>query len=203
MSTVIEHLVPAYRAGEHHSFSAAGVDFWYLVPSGSIFALEGIGREILTLLEEEALDQPAIVQRLMERGYSYAAVADAIDELVDLEAIAPPDGRKPMPPVPLQEFPLQRVVLNITNQCNLACTYCYEYSDDRIAQTAGKQKYMHAEIAEASVEMLLQESGSRPSIHVTFFGGETLLNFPVMRSTVIYARRVRRLSSALPPTRRC
>jgi uncharacterized protein len=189
MSTVIEHLVPAYRAGEHHSFSAAGVDFWYLVPSGSIFALEGIGREILTLLEEEALDQPAIVQRLMERGYSYAAVADAIDELVDLEAIAPPDGRKPMPPVPLQEFPLQRVVLNITNQCNLACTYCYEYSDDRIAQTAGKQKYMHAEIAEASVEMLLQESGSRPSIHVTFFGGETLLNFPFMRSTVIYARR--------------
>jgi uncharacterized protein len=189
MNTVMEQQAPAYRAGEHHSFSAAGVDFWYLVPSGSIFALEGIGKEVLALLEDEALDREAIVQRLVGRGYSYDEVSSAIDELIDVDAIASPDGRKPMPPVPLQEFPLQRVVLNITNQCNLACTYCYEYSDDRIAQTAGKQKYMHADIAEASVEMLLQESGSRPNIHVTFFGGETLLNFPVMRSTVTYAKR--------------
>jgi uncharacterized protein len=189
MNTVMEQQAPAYRAGEHHSFSAAGVDFWYLVPSGSIFALEGIGKEVLALLEDEALDREAIVQRLVGRGYSYDEVSSAIDELIDVDAIASPDGRKQMPPVPLQEFPLQRVVLNITNQCNLACTYCYEYSDDRIAQTAGKQKYMHADIAEASVEMLLQESGSRPNIHVTFFGGETLLNFPVMRSTVTYAKR--------------
>jgi uncharacterized protein len=189
MNTVMEQQAPAYRAGEHHSFSAAGVDFWYLVPSGSIFALEGIGKDVLALLEDEALDREAIMQRLVERGYSYDAVSSAIDELIDVDAIASPHGQKQMPPVPLQEFPLQRVVLNITNQCNLACTYCYEYSDDRIAQTAGKQKYMHADIAEASVEMLLQESGSRPNIHVTFFGGETLLNFPVMRSTVTYAKR--------------
>lgn len=189
MSTVMEQQTPAYRAGEHHSFSAAGVDFWYLVPSGSIFALEGIGKEILTLLNEEPMDREAVVRRLVDRGYSYQDVHSAIDELVDLEAIASPLGKREAPTVPVQEFPLQRVVLNITNQCNLACTYCYEYSDDRIAQTAGKKKYMHADVAEASVEMLLQESGSRPNIHVTFFGGETLLNFPVMRSTVSYAKR--------------
>jgi len=37
--------------------------------------------------------------------------------------------------------------------------------------------------------MLLRESASRPNIHVTFFGGETLLNVSVMRSTVEYAKR--------------
>jgi uncharacterized protein len=169
MSTVMEQQAPAYRAGEHHSFSAAGVDFWYLVPSGSIFALEGIGKEILSLLEEEVQDREAIVRRLVDRGYSYQEVHSAIDELIDLDAIASPQGKKQMPAVPLQEFPLQRVVLNITNQCNLACTYCYEYSDDRIAQTAGKQKYMHADIAEASVEMLLWRCFSRsPAAAPTF-----------------------------------
>jgi uncharacterized protein len=189
MSTLVEQAVTAYRAGEHHSFSAAGVDFWYLVPSGSIFALEGIGKDILGLLGDNVLDRTTIVRSLVGRGYDVQVAESALDELIDLDAIASSTGKKPMPAVPLQEFPLQRVVLNITNQCNLACTYCYEYSADKIAQTAGKQKYMQADIAEASVEMLLLESGSRPNIHVTFFGGETLLNFPVMRTTVQYAKR--------------
>ena len=98
-------------------------------------------------------------------------------------------SKPPAPVVPLQSFPLQRVVLNVTNQCNLACTYCYEYSADRIAQQDGKPKYMSADIAESAVEMLIKESAGREGLHVTFFGGETLLNFPVMRSTVEYATR--------------
>src|SRR5260370_22450388 len=48
---------------------------------------------------------------------------------------------------------------------------------------------MTSEITEASVDMLLAESEDRPNIHVTFFGGETLLNFPVMRTAVEYAKR--------------
>jgi uncharacterized protein len=189
MSALVEEAVTTYRAGEHHSFSAAGVDFRYLVPSGSIFALEGIGKDVLALLGTSALDRTSIVKSMVATGYDVPSVEAALDEMIELDAIASSHGKQPMPEVPLKEFPLQRVVLNITNQCNLACTYCYEYSADRIAQTAGKPKYMQAEIAEASVEMLLQESGSRPNIHVTFFGGETLLNFPVMRTTVEYARR--------------
>jgi uncharacterized protein len=48
---------------------------------------------------------------------------------------------------------------------------------------------MSADVAESAVEMLIQESAGREKLHVTFFGGETLLNFPVMRSTVEYAER--------------
>jgi uncharacterized protein len=86
-------------------------------------------------------------------------------------------------------FPLTTMVLNVTNQCNLACTYCYEYGEDKIVDTAhGKQaKFMAEETARQSVEFLLRESGR--IAHLTFFGGETLLNFPVLRSTIAYARR--------------
>src|SRR5205814_8976586 len=48
---------------------------------------------------------------------------------------------------------------------------------------------MTSSVAEASIDMLMKESGGRPSIHVTFFGGETLLNFPMLRSAVDYAKR--------------
>jgi uncharacterized protein len=79
--------------------------------------------------------------------------------------------------------------MNVTNQCNLACTYCYEYGEDKIVDTEqGRQsKFMSATTARNSVEFLLKESGS--VAHLTFFGGETLLNFPVLKETVAYARR--------------
>jgi uncharacterized protein len=94
-----------------------------------------------------------------------------------------------LPKMPDRAFPLQRIVLNVTNQCNLACGYCYEYSDDKISKTEGKPKYMDDEIAQSAIDMLIKESAERPSIHVTFFGGETLLNFPMLRRAVTYANQ--------------
>ena len=98
--------------------------------------------------------------------------------------------------VPLKPVPLQTLVVNVTNQCNLACTYCYEYGEDKIVDTEnGKQpKFMSEETARESVEFLLRESRDNPTAHMTFFGGETLMNFPVLKSTIAYARRARRRS---------
>jgi uncharacterized protein len=83
------------------------------------------------------------------------------------------------------------MVLNVTNQCNLSCTYCYEYSEDKIVDTEnGKQpKFMSEETARQSVEFMLKESGDNKVAHITFFGGETLLNFPVLQKTIAYARQ--------------
>ena len=89
--------------------------------------------------------------------------------------------------VPLTPVPLSTMVLNVTNQCNLSCTYCYEYGEDKIVQTEnGKQpKMMTEQTARESVDFLLRESGK--DAHMTFFGGETLLNFRVLKTTVAYA----------------
>ena len=102
------------------------------------------------------------------------------------------------------------MVLNVTNQCNLACTYCYEYSEDKIVDTENgkKPKFMTDETARQSVEFMLKESGDNPVAHLTFFGGETLLNFPVLQRTIAYARERAREAgkssiSASPPTLRC
>ena len=83
------------------------------------------------------------------------------------------------------------MVLNVTNQCNLSCTYCYEYSEDKIVDTENgkKPKFMSEETARQSVEFMLKESGDNKVAHITFFGGETLLNFPVLKKTIAYARQ--------------
>ena len=185
MSTIAEVTSSmAYRPAEAHSFRAADAEFLYLVPSGAIFRMEGLGKDVVELVRQRPMMRSDIVEYFSSRGCGLADIEETIDELDQAEVLTSGLSKPPAPVVPLQSFPLQRVVLNVTNQCNLACTYCYEYSADRIAQQDGKPKYMSADIAESAVEMLIKESAGREGLHVTFFGGETLLNFPVMRSTV-------------------
>ncbi len=190
MSTVADVLPSTtYRPAEAHAFRAADAEFLYLVPSGAIFRMEGLAKEMVELVRQSPMSRGDIGGYFSGKGLSLDEIEGTLDELDQAEVITSGLSKPPAPVVPLKNFPLQRVVLNVTNQCNLACTYCYEYSGDRIAQQEGKPKYMTADIAESAVEMLIKESAGREGLHVTFFGGETLLNFPVMRTTVEYATR--------------
>jgi uncharacterized protein len=46
---------------------------------------------------------------------------------------------------------------------------------------------MSEETARQSVEFMLKEAGDNKVAHVTFFGGETLMNFPLLKKVVTYA----------------
>ena len=37
--------------------------------------------------------------------------------------------------------------MNLTNQCNLSCQYCYEFGEDKVATPEGKPKFMDFETA--------------------------------------------------------
>src|SRR5206468_9509238 len=89
--------------------------------------------------------------------------------------------------IPPPDFTLQTLVLNLTNQCNLSCQYCYEFGADKVATPQGKPKFMNFETARSSVDFLLKQSAGRRAVHITFFGGETLMNFPLLEAVVRYA----------------
>ena len=44
------------------------------------------------------------------------------------------------------------MVLNVTNQCNLSCTYCYEYGEDKIVDTENGKKPKFMRRADGSGE---------------------------------------------------
>ena len=178
-----------YRLTEHHRFEATGKDFLYLVPSGAIFALTGLAKGIFELLEPSPQSEDNVVEAMSGLGYPRDAVQITLAEMADLDVISAAQDGPSFPSVPAEgEFPLQRIVLNVTNQCNLSCGYCYEYSEDRITPSGGKPKYMSDDVAQASIDTLMRESAGRKAVHVTFFGGETLLNFPLMEAAVGYAK---------------
>jgi uncharacterized protein len=174
-----------------HRFRAGDREYAYLAPSAAVFELDGTAVAVAELLREGARERGEIVEAL-EGSFGAGDVAETLDELWRVHALrheglpAPP-APKQMPPA---DFPLTTLVLNVTNQCNLSCTYCYEYGEDKIVDTENGQqpKFMNEQTARESVDFLLRQSGVNRAVHLTFFGGETLLNFAVVKSTVAYAR---------------
>ncbi|HUO29604.1 MAG TPA: quinohemoprotein amine dehydrogenase maturation protein [Bryobacteraceae bacterium] len=178
-----------YRLGEFHRFAVAGAHFLYLVPAGAIFAVDAAVGKLMNCLTggERAHDQ--LVGELAAGGMSIGEAEELIAELVQTSVIIgrdwKPDQAQPLPGV----FPIQTLVMNLTNQCNLSCQYCYEFGADKLATPEGKKKFMDLETAKVSVDFLLAQSEGRRSVHITFFGGETLMNFPLLKQVVTYANQ--------------
>ncbi len=195
--------------GEFHAFEASGRHFAYMVPSAAVFAFDDCADAVVALLREAPQPLEAIVAGLADR-FGAGEVDETLAELQRVRAVvrrevAGPDivgrdvspatgGAEAPPPrpriLPLTPVPLQTLVVNVTNQCNLSCEYCYEYGEDKIVDTenGSQPKFMSEETARAAVDFALRESGANRAAHITFFGGETLMNFPVLTKAVAYAR---------------
>jgi uncharacterized protein len=176
---VISTQMPVYRLGELHEFRSLGRRFVYLVQSAAIFELDDLAAAVIDRLAQGNATHDELVAHFSE---------ESIQELLDTHAILSgdskiPDGIQNLTAV----IPIQTLVLNLTNQCNLSCQYCYEYGADKVATPAGKPKFMNFETAQASVDLLFQQS-TRGPLQITFFGGETLMNFPLLQQVVFYAK---------------
>lgn len=73
-------------------------------------------------------------------------------------------------------------ILVVTLKCNHACVYC------RAVKTGGfKKAVMSLETAKKSVDMAF--SSPNKDIVIEFQGGEALINWPVVRNAILYARK--------------
>ena len=174
---------------EMHRFESAGESFVYLVPSAAVFHLDSISAAVLDEINGEAVDARKLVDELSGRFPSDEVTA-TLEELVRVRALTPAGAPPPEIPVdlPPADLPLSTLVLNVTSKCNLACGYCYEYGDDRLSESSEMPAMMAEKTARQSVDLLFEEAGQSPVVHLTFFGGETLLNLGVLKKTVHYAR---------------
>ena len=183
------------RRGEYHAFEADGAPFVYLVPSAAVFRLDDASHAVLDALGDDDVAPMALAERLGDR-FQRAEVRAAVEELLGARAIRlvaqPVEPAEPVEPVraapPRKRIPLTTLVLNVTSKCNLSCTYCYEYGADKISEASRKPRFMTEETARQSVDFMFAEAGESKTVHLTFFGGETLLNFKVLRSALAYAR---------------
>ena len=79
---------------------------------------------------------------------------------------------------------LQSICLQVTQDCNLRCEYCV-YSGGYSNRTHNKQK-MSFDTAKKSIDFLIANSTESDMVCIGFYGGEPLLNFEVIKETVLY-----------------
>lgn len=182
------------RRAEFHRFVADGAPHVYLVPSAAVFQLDPLSEAVLDALEEGDVASASLEERLALR-YAAEEVRESVSELMTARAIRPVAEPVPVPAAPApraegarKRIPLQTLVLNVTSKCNLSCKYCYEYGEDRIVEAKSKPRFMDEATARASIDFMFAEAGDSKHVHLTFFGGETLLNFKVLKFAMDYAK---------------
>lgn len=75
----------------------------------------------------------------------------------------------------------KRLSIDITDRCNMACTYCYERAKGEInaMEQADMKLGLFAEVVNSMI-------GTSNDFHVHFMGGEPFLNFGLLRDGVLY-----------------
>lgn len=71
-------------------------------------------------------------------------------------------------------------VLMVSQNCNLACRYCYGGESG----TFNQKGFMSEEIADKCMDFILQNAGEQSFQKIIFFGGEPLLNYKVIKHTI-------------------
>lgn len=86
---------------------------------------------------------------------------------------------------------LTQVTFEITDACNLNCRYCcygelYEGYDDRITQNLSFSKVRHLLDFLFQIWKEKSRQSSKNKTYISFYGGEPLLNIPLIRQTIAY-----------------
>lgn len=78
---------------------------------------------------------------------------------------------------------INQLILEVVEGCNFRCRYCHQAADFKNSRK-GK---MYLNTAFKSVDFLLEHSKDAEGVSITFYGGEPLLNFEIIKQTVCYA----------------
>ena len=121
-------------------------------------------------------------------------VAEQIRELRDMDYLSdkrPSRIRHPMTDYVdyLLDRRLEKITLQITQQCNFRCKYCVYSEVDNLKQRAHSDKVMSFELAKQAIDFFCCHSVDSASRNIGFYGGEPMLEFDLLKRIVSYAER--------------
>lgn len=85
----------------------------------------------------------------------------------------------------LTRMSTNKIELSLAEACNLRCGYCYVGENEAL-----NHGLMPWEIAKQAVDLIFQRAGRAKEIYITLFGGEPLLNKPVLRQVIRYSQQL-------------
>ncbi len=182
-----------FRPENAHVVSHDGMTVLVAARTMSLFTMDALSEAVLNYCRDKRRFtlQEAVAQLASDfvgRNVGQEDIAQALREFVNLDVLVGDRGTgvPALPFIDTAQFPLSALVLNVTNKCNLHCTYCYEPDGAKYGPAPVRMEW---DTARASVDFLFEKAGRNREVNIVFFGGEALLNFKLMKQTVDYAER--------------
>jgi uncharacterized protein len=82
---------------------------------------------------------------------------------------------------------MKQLILQVTQQCNLRCEYCV-YSGIYDRNRTHSNQRMTFETAKKAIDFFLERSWELTEINISFYGGEPLLEFDLIKQCVEYTK---------------
>lgn len=172
-----------------HCFTWEGTHIVVDVYSGAVHIMEDAAYALTEYYAangwEDAPPGAAVVTQL--KAYAPEQLAEAygeLKELVEEGLLFTPDAYAEIAKHYQNQPVVKALCIHIAHDCNLRCAYCF--ADE--GAFGGTRELMPEEVGKAAIDFVIAYSGRRRNIEIDFFGGEPLMNFSVVKSTVAYAR---------------
>lgn len=162
-------------------FDVQGGAILFGVDQGSLFFIDGQAKDVLMRWSKEtALELDDVPQGDRE----------IIDDLRDARFLAPFGARHRLQAFDgdIASIPLTTMVLEVAQDCNLACTYCYAEG----GSYGRPVRLLEPATARQAVRKLVDDSHDKETVTLVIFGGEPLLNMPAVRAAVEEAQTLSR-----------
>jgi len=166
---------------EYHRFTKEGRHLVLDVNSSSARFVSEAAYHLLPLATRHDDPGPHLGRRFPPR-----AIRAGLDELEAMKTDGFVTERDDSIPRRIRSSPprLKLLFLNLVHECNLRCRYCFAGE----GQYRGPQERMSRDVVRRSVDLLLSDSDpDDEGVLIRFFGGEPLLDFPLLRWATEYA----------------
>lgn len=181
------------KSKDIHLFNRLGQNLAFVSDDMLLFEVNPLTRAILEQVDGKT--PPQLLAALAPQ-FSPREVGGVMEQLIKLNLLTAPRAAPRAPFTRPQESSepqaaheeqetgdsISRMVLYVTQDCNLQCRYCLTRSKGNI-----KKHTMSETVARAAVDLLFEESKDTTDLTIGFYGGEPLLNFELIQAVTRYA----------------
>ncbi|WP_297435959.1 radical SAM protein [Thermococcus sp.] len=167
---------------ELYTFHVGGKFFVLHPPTGTLFEVDKKTYDFCRFVTELGWSD-AKERFVME--YSESDWDSLINEIKSDESLRRVffEAKPPVKPyLGAMKSKISSLSLNVMEDCNFECVYCY--GDGGTYHTPNTR--MSPEVGKRAIDLLMREG--KNVVNLQFFGGEPLLNFPLIRELVHYAK---------------
>lgn len=180
-----------------HTYRQGDLNIAFDINSGSLHLLDDLTYKVINAMEKlqlagEAVNLESLFNYLLAEGseieeFPEVQISEILEEISELQEegvlfsleVKPQELSYPQEPL------VKAICLHVAHDCNLSCEYCFAGK----GSFGGQRSLMDLETGKKGIDFVLHASRHRTHCEVDFFGGEPLLNFPVVKELVSYGKQ--------------